>query len=59
VFGQEYELHIAAVNEIGAGDQATERMITPTGSPDGPPQNIRYTIYKNHVRFFEKSEKDI
>jgi hypothetical protein len=45
----EYEIHIAAMNEVGASDNATEQLITPTGVPDGEPQNIRYTIFRNKV----------
>ena len=48
--GQEYQLHIAAVNEVGTSENATEQLITPTGIPDGEPLNIRYTIFRNKVR---------
>ncbi|KAI1696173.1 tyrosine-protein phosphatase Lar-like [Ditylenchus destructor] len=44
--GQEYELLIAAVNEVGMSENATERWVTPAGIPDGEPLNIRYTIFK-------------
>ncbi|KAI1708782.1 fibronectin type III domain-containing protein [Ditylenchus destructor] len=47
--GQEYELLIAAVNEVGMSENATERWVTPAGIPDGEPLNIRYTIFKNHL----------
>uniref|UniRef100_A0A915DHP3 Fibronectin type-III domain-containing protein n=1 Tax=Ditylenchus dipsaci TaxID=166011 RepID=A0A915DHP3_9BILA len=47
--GQEYELHIAAVNEIGMSENATEHFFTAAGLPDGEPLNIRYTIFKNHL----------
>jgi hypothetical protein len=47
--GQEYQLHIAAVNEVGASENATEQLITPTGIPDGEPLNIRYKIFRNKL----------
>jgi len=34
---------------VGASENATEQLITPTGIPDGEPLNIRYTVFKNHV----------
>ncbi|KAL3098501.1 hypothetical protein niasHT_021360 [Heterodera trifolii] len=47
--GNEYELNIAAVNEAGTSENATEYLITPTGVPDGEPLNIRYTIFNNRL----------
>lgn len=47
--GQEYEFQIAALNEIGLSENATEQLITPAGYPEGEPLNIRYTIAKNQV----------
>lgn len=42
------------MNEIGIGDVAIEKLGTPTGIPEGPPENIRYQIYKHHVRFINR-----
>uniref|UniRef100_A0A914H1T8 Fibronectin type-III domain-containing protein n=1 Tax=Globodera rostochiensis TaxID=31243 RepID=A0A914H1T8_GLORO len=47
--GKEYELNIAAVNEAGTSENATEHLITPTGVPDGEPLNIRYTIFNKRL----------
>nr|CAD2209022.1 unnamed protein product [Meloidogyne enterolobii] len=47
--GQEYQLYIAAVNEVGASENAREQLITPTGVPDAEPLNIRYTIFRNKL----------
>ena len=40
---------LAALNEIGASENATDSFLTRPGKPDGEPLNVRYTIFKNHV----------
>uniref|UniRef100_A0AC34PWA8 Fibronectin type-III domain-containing protein n=1 Tax=Panagrolaimus sp. JU765 TaxID=591449 RepID=A0AC34PWA8_9BILA len=42
--GREYEIRISAGNDDGWSPNATERLITPVGVPDGEPLNVRYDI---------------
>ncbi|XP_050307967.1 tyrosine-protein phosphatase Lar isoform X3 [Anthonomus grandis grandis] len=40
--GVEYEFRVAGQNHIGIGQESIKYMLTPEGSPTGPPTNITY-----------------
>uniref|UniRef100_A0A914QK75 Fibronectin type-III domain-containing protein n=1 Tax=Panagrolaimus davidi TaxID=227884 RepID=A0A914QK75_9BILA len=49
--GKEYEILVSAGNDDGWSSNATEKLTTSIGVPDGEPLNVRYDISAGQVRF--------
>ena len=47
--GKEYDIFVSAGNDDGWSTNATEKLITSTGVPDGEPMNVRYDISAGQV----------
>uniref|UniRef100_A0AC34G5U7 Fibronectin type-III domain-containing protein n=1 Tax=Panagrolaimus sp. ES5 TaxID=591445 RepID=A0AC34G5U7_9BILA len=52
--GKEYEIFVSAGNDDGWSSNATEKLTTSIGVPDGEPLNVRYDISAGQVKFFKK-----
>ena len=54
--GRVYEILLAAENREGLSVNASEKLETPVGNPDGDPINVQYEIDSNKVSLLIASQ---